>query len=104
MSTMAREFIISLYLLMYKLLFNFFKLLFPIKNKIVFVASFKDNNLYIYRELIDKQFPGEVVFLCKESCFHSIKEKTSAPVYVIESGNFVHELKAAFHLMTAKTI
>ena len=79
MSTMAREFIISLYLLMYKLLFNFFKLLFPIKNKIVFVASFKDNNLYIYRELIDKQFPGEVVFLCKESCFHSIKEKTSAP-------------------------
>jgi teichoic acid glycerol-phosphate primase len=103
MSTMAREFIISLYLLMYKLLFNFFKL-FPIKNKIVFVASFKDNNLYIYRKLNDKQFPGEVVFLCKESCFHSIKEKTSVPVYVIESGNFVHELKAAYHLMTAKTI
>lgn len=103
MSTMAREFIISLYLLMYKLLFNFFKL-FPIKNKIVFVASFKDNNLYIYRKLNDKQFPGEVVFLCKESCFHSIKEKTSVPVYVIEFGNFVHELKAAYHLMTAKTI
>ena len=103
MSTMAREFIISLYLLMYKLFFNFFKL-FPVKNKIVFVASFKDNNLYIYRKLNDKQFPGEVVFLCKESCFHSIKEKTSVPVYVIESGNFVHELKAAYHLMTAKTI
>jgi teichoic acid glycerol-phosphate primase len=104
MSTMAREFIISLYLLMYKLLFNFFKLLFPIKNKIVFVASFKDNNLYIYRKLNDKQFPGEVVFLCKESCFQSIKKKTSVPIYVIEAGNIIHELKAAYHLMTAKTI
>ena len=103
MSTMARELIITLYLFMYKLLFCFFKL-FPLKNKIVFVASFKDNNLYIYRELANKQFPGEVVFLCKESCLASIKKNTSSPTYIIESGNFLHEIKAAYHLMTAKTI
>lgn len=103
MSTMVRELIITLYLFMYKILFCIFKL-FPIKNKVVFIASFKDNNLYIYHELINKQFPGEVVFLCKNSCFESIKKETNTPIYKFESGNIFHEIKAAYHLMTAKTV
>lgn len=100
---MVRELLISIYLIFYRVLFTIFRL-FPIKDKIVFVASFTDNNLYIYRELERKQFPGEVVFLCKKSCLASIEKSVSVPVYAIETGKLLDEIKAAYHLMTAKTV
>lgn len=100
---MLREFFISLYLCFYRVLFTTFKA-FPLKNKIVFVASFADNNLYIYRELQKKQFPGEVVFLCKKNCVNQVNRSVNDPVYRIEAGKLFDEIKAAYHLMTAKTV
>lgn len=103
MITTVREVLISLYLFFYRILFNFFKM-FPLKNKVVFVASFKDNNVYIYQELQKRQFPGQVVFLCKASCYKSIKKSVSAPVFLIEDKKIFDEIKAAYHLITAKTV
>lgn len=100
---MVREILITLYLFFYRVLFTIFKL-FPLKNKVVLIASFKDNNLYIFRELEKKQFPGEVVFLCKKGCFADINKAVSVPVFQIEAGKFIDEVKAAYHLMTAKTV
>lgn len=100
---MIREVLVSIYLLFHRLLFSIFRL-FPLKNKIVFVVSFKDNNLYTYRELVKAKFSGEIVFLCKKSMYHVFKNSVKAPVYLIESGNIRDEIIASYHMATAKTI
>lgn len=100
---MIREILISLYLFFHFILFNFFKL-FPIKNKIVFLVSFKDNNLFTYRELINKKFTGEIVFLCSKNMYSVIKKSVNVPVFVIESGKIRDEIMASYHMATAKTI
>lgn len=100
---MIREIIVSIYLLFHRLLFTFFRR-FPLKNKVVFVVSFKDNNLYTYRELQKAKFSGEMVFLCKKNMYHVFKKSVKAPVYLIEAGNIRDEIVAAYHMATAKTI
>lgn len=100
---MIRELFISIYLFFYKCCFAIFKLL-PLKNKVVIVASFLDNNQYLYAEMKKRQFPGEIVFLCKKSCASSIKKVVSEPIYQIESGIIWAEIMAAYHMMTSKTI
>lgn len=77
---------------------------FPQKNKIVFVASFHDNNIFTYREIEKQNFPGEIVFLCKKNCYKGIKKSVSSKVFLIEEGKIFDEVMAAYHLSTAKTI
>lgn len=98
---MVREIFITFYLLFYKIWFTLFSI-FPVKNKVVFLASFTENNVYIYNKL-KESFTGEIVFLCKKSCFNNLKQLTSK-CYLVETTNIAHEMKAAYHLMTAKTI
>lgn len=98
---MIRELFITCYLLFYKIFFTLFSL-FPVKNKVVFLASFTENNVYIYNEL-KKQFQSEIVFLCKNSCYAKMQQLTSK-AYIVEKGKLLHEIMAAYHLMTAKTI
>jgi len=100
---MMREFIISIYLLFYKCFFTLFKACRQ-KDKIVLIASFKDNNQYIYKELKRAGYKGEIVFFCKKSCYQSMRKVSDGPVYLIESGKLLHSLKTAYHLMTAKTV
>lgn len=100
---MAREIIISIYLLFYKCFFTLFKRCRQ-KNKIVLIASFKDNHQYIYNELERVGFSGEIIFLCKKGCYDRVQVFSKGPVYLIEAGKILHEIKAAYHLMTAKTV
>ena len=100
---MMREFIISIYLLFYKCFFTLFKACRQ-KDKIVLIASFKDNNQYIYKELKRAGYTGEIVFFCKKGCYQSMRKVSDGPVYLIESGKLLHSLKTAYHLMTAKTV
>ncbi|MFL0505291.1 CDP-glycerol glycerophosphotransferase family protein [Ureibacillus sp. 179-F W5.1 NHS] len=100
---MVREISVIIYLFFYKCFFTLFKL-FPQKNKIVLIASFKDNCQYIHKELNNVGFSGEVILLCKKSCYQNMKTFIGDPVYLIESGKLIHELKAAYHLMTARTV
>ena len=60
--------------------------------------------MFVYNELMKKQFPGEVVFLCTKRISDSFKRAVSEPVYVIEAGRIIDEVKAAYHVMTAKTV
>lgn len=72
------------------------------KNKVAILASFSENNEYLYNEL-KGTYTGEIVFLCKPSCYDKMKQLHSK-TYVIEKGKILDEMKAAYHLMTAKTI
>lgn len=98
---MVRELFITLYLMFYKICFTLFSI-FPVKNKVVFLASFVENNEYVYNKL-KENFTGEIVFICKNNCYKKIKSLHPTS-YVIEKGNVFHEIKAAYHLMTSKTI
>ncbi|WAA09701.1 CDP-glycerol glycerophosphotransferase family protein [Fervidibacillus albus] len=98
-----REFLIELYLIFHKCLFFFFKNI-RLTNKIVFVSSFKENNIYIYKELKREHYDGEIVFLCKKNVYNAIRKSVTDPVYKIETGRIWDEVMAAYHLMTAKKI
>src|SRR5690606_5684487 len=100
---MLRDIFVSIYLFFFHVIFSIFSL-FSVKNKIVFVTSFKDNNLYTYRELQKEKFSGEIIFLCKKNMYSIFKKSVNAPVYLIEAGDLRDEIKAAYHLATAKTI
>lgn len=100
---MVRELVIELYLLLFKIQFNFLKI-FPLKNKITFVASFNDNSLFVYSELKQQRIPQEVVFLCESSSFNEIKKNVDANVLLFQPNKIIDMLKSIYHLATSKNI
>lgn len=99
---MVRELLIELYLLLFKIQFGLFKWL-PLKQKIVFVASFGQNSTYIYQELKRKNHSFEVVFLCESNCYKEMKG-LEATVLPFQTFNILTNLKAFYHLATAKFV
>ncbi|KYD09567.1 CDP-glycerol glycerophosphotransferase family protein [Heyndrickxia sporothermodurans] len=97
---MAKEFLISLYLLFFKILFNIFKL-FPLKKKVTFVVSFKDNGLFVYNEMKKQQIPYNVVFLCEQSCYKEIEQNVNTDVILLNLKNII---PCIYHLATSKQI
>jgi len=97
-----RELAISIYLLVFKLLFTLFKL-FPLKNKVTFLISFPDNPMFIYQEMKKQKINIEIIFLCNPRTFDSFK-KTKNPTYRLESKNIGHTLIGIYHLATSKQI
>ncbi|MEK5524010.1 CDP-glycerol glycerophosphotransferase family protein [Heyndrickxia sp. FSL W8-0423] len=100
---MVREFLIELYLLLFKIQFNFFNL-FPLKEKVTFVVSFKDNGLFVYNEMKKKQIPCKIVFLCEKSSYSEIKKNVDSEVLLFEIKNFKNFIKSIYHLATSKHI
>ncbi|MCJ8007973.1 CDP-glycerol glycerophosphotransferase family protein [Lederbergia wuyishanensis] len=101
---MVKDIIISLYLLLFKIFFNLFKL-FPLKNKLTFVISFGDNSKYVYDEIQRQKIPVEIVVLYKGSANKYFKEeKKDITIIPFESVNIIFILKSIFHLATSKHI
>lgn len=100
---MVRELLIEMYLLFVKILFSIFKIL-PIQDKVTFVASFKGNNIAIYNEMQRLNFSSKLVFLCKKSCYRSLKNSVDEKVYQIESKNILHEIIGIYHIATSRKI
>ncbi|WP_188454998.1 CDP-glycerol glycerophosphotransferase family protein [Virgibacillus oceani] len=95
---MARDFAITVYLYVFQLLFNFFKL-FPQKKKTVFVASFGDNILFTLNEL-EKQMDEPVVILKTSSCrvnFNVLDNRTNLN---FEPVNLLQWIQSIYHLAT----
>ncbi|EMF47554.1 N-acetyl-beta-D-mannosaminyl-1,4-N-acetyl-D- glucosaminyldiphosphoundecaprenyl glycerophosphotransferase [Planococcus halocryophilus Or1] len=63
---MIKEFGISIYLFLFKVLFALFKL-FPLKNKTVFLSSFGDNAFFIANELSKSQ-QHQMIFINQAKC------------------------------------
>jgi CDP-glycerol glycerophosphotransferase (TagB/SpsB family) len=100
---MVRELLIGLYLFFFKIQFNLFKL-FPIKDKVVFVVSFSQNSLFVYRELQRQNVSSKAVFLCK-SCYPYIKEEAKDSIVLpFETLDVWSMIKSIYHLATARTI
>jgi len=101
---MVRELVITIYLFVFKLIFNVFNKL-PSRDKLVFVVTFSQNSLFIYKELKRQNVPSEVVFLCKPSSYSYIKrEVRQALVLPFETVSVFNMVRCIYHLATSKTV
>ncbi|MFC7394481.1 CDP-glycerol glycerophosphotransferase family protein [Scopulibacillus cellulosilyticus] len=100
---MVRELIISVYLYIFKILFNIFKWL-PLKNKVSFIATFGQNSLFVYEEMQRQSVDYEVVFLCKPSCWQEFKDINHTKTIMFETNNVVDLIKSTYHIATSRYV
>ncbi|UOQ94426.1 CDP-glycerol glycerophosphotransferase family protein [Halobacillus shinanisalinarum] len=99
---MAREFLVSMYLLTVRILFNAFKLS-PQRKKTVFVSSFGDNILYTV-EALKKQYSGSIVILKDSGCRYSYKEDPQTAVLPFDLKNPYAFILSIYHLATCEKV
>src|SRR5690625_3068790 len=99
---MARELAVTIYLFIFRLLFNSFKL-FPQKKKTVFVASFGDNILYTLKAL-EKQTEEQVVMLKSPSCKITFKDAPNRKQLSFTVTNLLDWVQSIYHLATSNKI
>ncbi|GGB32160.1 hypothetical protein GCM10011409_06930 [Lentibacillus populi] len=97
---MARELVVTVYLFVFQVLFNAFKL-FPQKKKAIFVASFGDNILYTLNEL-KKHTNDPVVILKTSQCKVDFEHDDN--VLNFEPMNLLQWIQAIYHLATADKV
>lgn len=100
---MARECIIMIYLFVFKILFNFFKL-FRLKDKTTFIVSFGDNSSYVYNELRKKDYPGDIVFLKNKNVTLNGSYDKNVKIYQFETYHVLDTFFSIYHLATSKYI
>ncbi len=100
---MARELAISLYLLVFRLVFMVFNIL-PLKDKTTFVVTFGDNSKYVFEEMRRQNIQDDVVFLCTGKGLSYFKDYEYIVPIPFESFNVVNWLKSVYHLATSKKI
>ena len=98
---MARELAISLYLLVFRIIFNICKL-FPQKKKTTFISSFGDNVLYTVNEL-EKQTDDRVVILKTSQCRIDFN-KGERIVLLFEPKHLFEWVRSIYHLATSRMI
>jgi CDP-glycerol glycerophosphotransferase (TagB/SpsB family) len=103
MLKMVREIVIGLYLILFKIQFNFFKLL-PIKDKVTFVVSFGQNSIDVYNEMVRQQVQYDVVFLCKLGSDVRKDQYGNVKFLAFETINIVDMVRSIFHLATSKYV
>src|SRR5690625_7465957 len=99
---MVREFFISFYLFIFRLVFNLFNLA-PLQDKTVFVVSFGDNAMAVLQQLKTEMPNHPTIVLQSSSCsldFSSLSNR----VVPYESKNPLQFFRAIYHLATAKHI
>ena len=99
---MLREFAITLYLLCFKLIFNFFNL-FSLQRKVVFVATFGDNHHYVLDEMKKLDHSVRTVVLISKSCNYHF-EDVSSTIIPYNSVNPLDVLQSIYHLATSKVV
>ncbi|MGE7761831.1 CDP-glycerol glycerophosphotransferase family protein [Peribacillus sp. NPDC097895] len=100
---MAKEFVIGIYLLCFKVLFSIFKL-FPLQDKTTFVTSFGDNCQYIADEMDKQDISVQKVFLMKPSSHIHVEDDGQTIVLPFESKNIIAMIRSIYHLATSKWI
>jgi len=100
---MLREIIVAIYLIVFNLLFKFFKL-FTIKKKVTFIMSYGENALSIYDEMKKNNVDFEVVFLYKKTCKYKLKKYSGVKSYQFETLSMVNLIEGVYHLATSSYV
>lgn len=101
---MIREILISVYLIVFKVIFNFFKL-FPLKNKVTFVVSFGDNAKFVLEELKKGNSNSDIVCLYTKPSAQAVFEGyDEIKLIPFESGDVLKTINSIYHIATSKYI
>jgi teichoic acid glycerol-phosphate primase len=100
---MAKEAAIYLYLKFFSAISLFFRL-FPIQRKVVFVASFADNNRLIFEEMGRQELSCRTIFLVKKKIFNQFSKLDEATTLVFEIKHLFQFITSIYHLNTAKVV
>lgn len=99
---MVREWAISIYLFIFKVVFSICNL-FPQKNKTVFVTSFGDNALYVIQEL-EKQTDEKIVILHTKQCKTRFNNHSRRTIILFELSQPFQWIRSIYHLATSPRI
>jgi CDP-glycerol glycerophosphotransferase (TagB/SpsB family) len=99
---MIREWMITLYLLIFRFAFLLFRR-FPQKDRVVFVVSFSENTRFVADEFRSEHVAVEFVFLCRGKCIDAFKDYGGV-VLPFESMNPGALFRSAYYLATAKLV
>jgi len=99
---MVRELAISLYLFVFRILFNIFKL-FPQKKKTSFVTSFGDNVLYTVNALEEK-YSEEIVILKTNQCQVDFNDNDGRTVVHFDLSHPFDWVRSIYHLATSRMV
>ncbi|MCP3028072.1 CDP-glycerol glycerophosphotransferase family protein [Halobacillus sp. A5] len=99
---MAKDFFISVYLLMFRTIFNIAKLI-PQRKKTVFVSSFGDNILFTV-EALKKQYDGEIIILKDEKCKYFFLEDAQVTVVPFQLKRPRDFIQSIYHLATCEKV
>ena len=97
---MIKEFILKLYLTVFKILFSIFNTL-PLKNRTVMLASFGDNIQHVVTE-INRETQQDIVVLKDPTCHFSFKLADKSLIFSLRHP--VQFLKGIYYLATSKYI
>lgn len=100
---MVRDLFIELYLFLFKIQFNLFKIL-PLQNKVTFVVSFGENSFFLFKELEKQNRTEKIVFLLKNKDVFKDKQINNAHKINFETLNLFAMVKSIYHLATSKHI
>ncbi|MED1114711.1 CDP-glycerol glycerophosphotransferase family protein [Bacillus paramycoides] len=100
---MFRELIVTVYLIVFKILFNIAKV-FPLKNKVTFIMSYGENLIFIYEEMQKQHVNCEVVFLYKSTCKYEVKSYPDVKSFAFETKSIVQTIQGAYHLATSQHV
>ncbi|MEA3320559.1 MAG: CDP-glycerol glycerophosphotransferase family protein [Bacillota bacterium] len=101
---MVRELLIDVYLLFYKIFFSINNL-FPLKNKIIFIITFEENAIFLYKEILKQKIDVQIVFLCNTSILSTIKENCpDAKISPLNTLNIFSWLISVYNIATSKVI
>ncbi|WP_121610998.1 CDP-glycerol glycerophosphotransferase family protein [Mesobacillus foraminis] len=100
---MVREIAVYVYLRLFSFLFTIFKLL-PLQTKIVFVASFTENNISIYKEMKRQDVPWRSVFLVDKKAYPHFSKYKDIKVLLFDIKHVAQFIISIYHLATAKIV
>lgn len=100
---MVREAAITIYLFIFSLIFAFFNR-FTLRNKVVFVVSFSENNQSIYKEMIRQDSTCRIIFLATEQMHPTFSKLKGASTLFFEWKNPLQFMKGIYHLATSKVV
>lgn len=97
-----REIVVSIYLFLFKTLFNIFKI-FPLREKVTFIISYGENLFYVHEEMKKQEVQDEVIVLYKSTCKYDLN-KYSGKKYRFESLSIHDTIISTYHLATSRHV
>lgn len=99
---MARELIISVYLLAFRIVFSFFKL-WPLQKKTTFIVSFGQNVLFTVNEL-EARTDEQIVILKTANCSMPFREKENRRVLCFKAYAILDWFRSVYYLATSRYV